>query len=366
MSKWNIVTLDEVCSKGNSSIAQKDIKNNNRLYEIYGAGGYIKNIDFYQQSKPYVAVVKDGAGVGRTMLLPEKTSVIGTMQYLIPNESVIAEYLYYAVTYMNLAKYFTGTTIPHIYFKDYQKEKIILPPIETQHKIATTLNKVTHTIDLCNQITEKLDLLVKSRFVEMFGGIHDSNLYPYQSIDTFTSVTSGGTPDRKNNDYWENGSIPWIKTTELHNNVIHEAEESITEKGLNESSAKLVPKGTILIAMYGQGKTRGMTALLGVEASTNQACACILPCDKLNQIYLWKYLILSYDKLRTLAKGGNQPNLNGNIIKKFPILVPPITLQNQFSDFIEQTEKSKLAVKKVLEKAETLKKSLMQEYFSGQ
>lgn len=235
--------------------------------------------------------------------------------------------------------------------------------VEIQHQITENLDKVTYLIDLCNALLEKLDLLVKAQFVEMFGGIHDSNLYPYQSIDSFTNVTSGGTPDRKNNDYWENGSIPWIKTTELHNNVILEVEENITEKGLNESSAKLVPKGTILIAMYGQGKTRGMTALLGVESSTNQACACILPCDKLNQIYLWKYLILSYDKLRNLAKGGNQPNLNGNIIKKFPVLVPPITLQNQFSNFVEQTDKSIMTVKQMLEKAEILKKTLMQKYF---
>ena len=82
------VTLGEVCTKGSSNIAQKDIESNNGIYGIYGASGYIKNVDFYQQDKPYVAVVKDGAGIGRTMLLPEKTSVIGTMQYLIPNNSI--------------------------------------------------------------------------------------------------------------------------------------------------------------------------------------------------------------------------------------------------------------------------------------
>ncbi|MDE6848432.1 MAG: restriction endonuclease subunit S, partial [Ruminococcus sp.] len=169
MSKWNIVKLGDVCSKGSSNIAQKDIENNNGLYGIYGAGGYIKNIDFYHQNKPYIAVIKDGAGIGRTMLLPEKTSVIGTMQYLIPNELVIAEYLYYAVTHMNLAKYFTGTTIPHIYFKDYQREKLILPPIEIQQKMVLNLNKVIYTINLCNQILDRLDLIVKARFVEMFG-----------------------------------------------------------------------------------------------------------------------------------------------------------------------------------------------------
>ncbi|XBX04231.1 restriction endonuclease subunit S [Enterocloster clostridioformis] len=89
------VALGDVCKKGSSNIAQKDIENSNGTYAIYGANGYIKDVNFYHQDKPYIAVVKDGAGIGRTMLLPEKTSVIGTLQYLIPNDSISVKYLYY-------------------------------------------------------------------------------------------------------------------------------------------------------------------------------------------------------------------------------------------------------------------------------
>ena len=159
------VTLGEVCTKGSSNIAQKDIEQNNGSYGIYGASGYIKDVDFYHQDKPYIAVVKDGAGIGRTMLLPEKTSVIGTMQYLIPSDMVCVEYLYYAVTYMNLAKYFSGATIPHIYFKDYQKEKLPLLTIDEQRKISDNLRKIDRLIELCSGILQKLDVLVKSRSV---------------------------------------------------------------------------------------------------------------------------------------------------------------------------------------------------------
>ena len=115
--------------------------------------------------------------------------------------------------------------------------------------------------------------------------------------------------------------------------------------------------------MYGQGKTRGMTGYLGVEACTNQACACILPSNNINQKFLWQYFVLSYNNLRDMAKGGNQPNLNGDIIKNYPVLYPPIELQKQFSDFVEQTDKTKLAIQKSIDKLETLKKSLMQQYF---
>ena len=112
-----MVYLKELCVKGSSSIAQKDLEGKEGLYPIYGASGFIKNVDFYQQENPYVAVVKDGAGVGRVMCLPGKSSVIGTMQYIIPNDGVNVSYLAYALENMNLAKYYTGATIPHIYFR---------------------------------------------------------------------------------------------------------------------------------------------------------------------------------------------------------------------------------------------------------
>lgn len=120
------VTLDEVCTKATSKYAQKDLVNMTGEYPVFGASGFIKNIGVYQQEKTYVAVVKDGAGIGRTMLLPGKSSVIGTMQYLLPKENIIPRFLYYAVKSMHLEKYYTGATIPHIYFKDYKKERLIV------------------------------------------------------------------------------------------------------------------------------------------------------------------------------------------------------------------------------------------------
>lgn len=246
------------------------------------------------------------------------------------------------------------------YVKDFEiKETSYSEQIE----ICELFDGITDLIDKRKRQLEKLDELVKSRFIEMFGGIHDSKMYPYKMVKELTEVISGGTPSRDVSEYWEEGTIPWVKTTELQNNVVTKVEEHITEKGLNNSSAKIVPVGTVLVAMYGQGKTRGMTAYLEIKACTNQACACILPSGKINQKFLWYFFILSYDNLRDLAKGGNQPNLNGNMIKTYPILYPPIELQNQFAAFVEQVDKSKLEVQKSLEKLELLKKALMKKYF---
>ena len=114
------VKLEDVCERGSSNIKQSDIIKMSGNYPIYGASGLAGKVNFYHQEQPYVAVVKDGAGIGRTTLNPAKSSVIGTMQYLIPKKNVLPEYLFYVVSYMHLEKYYTGATIPHIYFKDYK------------------------------------------------------------------------------------------------------------------------------------------------------------------------------------------------------------------------------------------------------
>ena len=232
-----------------------------------------------------------------------------------------------------------------------------------QDEIVNILDKCKFVIDSRKRELLELDNIIKARFVEMFGSIHESTGYPYLALKDLSDVISGGTPSRGKAEFWNNGTIPWVKTTELKNNVITDVDEYITEEGLVNSSAKLVPAGTILVAMYGQGKTRGMTAYLDIEASTNQACACILPSDKIDSMFMWKYFELSYDKLRSLAQGAGQPNLNGNMIKNFKVLVPPIEMQKSYVNFVNQVDKSKVKVQKALDETQKLFDSLIQQYF---
>ena len=163
------VKLEDVCERGTSSLMQKDIVDKNGKYPVYGASGRIGSMETYQQEHQTVAVVKDGAGIGRTMLLPEKSSVIGTMQYLIPKNCIESEYLYYVVKYMHLEKYFSGATIPHIYFRDYKTEEFNLHDKTEQREIVSTLKRIEAIISNRQEQLTKLDELVKARFVEMFG-----------------------------------------------------------------------------------------------------------------------------------------------------------------------------------------------------
>ena len=185
-------------------------------------------------------------------------------------------------------------------------------------------------------------------------------------------IVTGGTPSTTRKEYWENGNIPWVKTTELQNNELNMTEEFITQKGLDESSAKIVPKDTILLAMYGQGKTRGMTAYLNIEATTNQACACILPSDDKNiyQKYIWKFLIGNYNNIRNLAIGCNQPNLNSAMVKSIRIPLPSLEEQkcivahlDSLSEKVHQLEE---IYTKQLADCDELKQSFLQKAFAGE
>ena len=159
------VKLEDVCERGTSSLMQKDIVDKNGKYPVYGASGRIGSMETYQQEHQTVAVVKDGAGIGRTMLLPEKSSIIGTMQYLIPKNCIEPEYLYYAVKYMHLEKYFSGATIPHIYFRDYKTEEFNLHNKTEQQEIISTLKRVEAVISNRREQLAMLDELVKARVV---------------------------------------------------------------------------------------------------------------------------------------------------------------------------------------------------------
>jgi restriction endonuclease S subunit len=160
-------------------------------------------------------------------------------------------------------------------------------------------------------------------------------------IKEICHMGSGGTPSRKINAYYDDGDIPWVKTTEVRNEVIMNTGEKITRLGLKNSAAKLYPPGSLLIAMYGQGATRGRTAKLGIEAATNQACCVLYNVDPRVDIdYLWFFLINEYDELRKLASGNNQPNLNSEMIANYEIPLPPLEKQRQI---VEQVNALRLA-----------------------
>jgi restriction endonuclease S subunit len=163
---------------------------------------------------------------------------------------------------------------------------------------------------------------------------NNKNKYKTLKIKDFCKISSGGTPSRGIKEYFKNGTIPWVKTGELTNEILYITEENITEEALKNSSAKLYDAGSIVIAMY--GATIGKTAKLGIPASTNQACAVLFNIDnsKILTDYLWEYLQLQTENLKKLAYGSAQPNLNAGIISNYKIPIPPVEKQKEIFEKI--------------------------------
>jgi len=203
------------------------------------------------------------------------------------------------------------------------------------------------------------ETLPRLRFPEF----QDAPEWINDSLGTIFETTSGGTPSRSIKEYW-NGVIPWITTSLVNFRVITEAEEFISEEGLNNSSAKLFPKGTTLIAMYGQGKTRGQVALLGIEAATNQACAAILPRKEIDSHFVFLNLAGRYEELRELSNSGGQENLSQGLIKGMPFSYPlDAAEQRKITTCLSSLNELIAAQSDKLEALKTHKKGLMQQLF---
>jgi len=184
------------------------------------------------------------------------------------------------------------------------------------------------------------------------------------TIQEIANVSSGGTPSRKNDTYW-NGNIPWVTTAEVQFKVIKDTSEKITEKGLANSSAKLFPVDTILMAMYGQGKTRGQVAKLGIEASTNQACAAIVLHPDYEVDYYYQFLVSQYENIREMANSGGQENLSGGIVKSIQVPVPPLPEQKKIAQILSTWDKAITTTEQLLANSQQQKKALMQQLLTG-
>lgn len=339
----SFVLLKDVCDKGSSNIAQKDLDGHEGKYPIYGAAGLIKHVDFFVQSHEYIAVVKDGAGIGKAMKLPACSSVIGTMQYILPKKNVNISYLYYAICAMHLEKYFTGATIPHIYFKDYQNEKLRLPALQKQIEIARNLELIDNLIDIRHQQFDKLEKLVNSRFVEMFGDPVKNELnWPIRAVeDCCRYIYGGGTPSKKNKEYFT-GSIPWISSKDMKEFWITDSKDHITQEAIENSSAKLIPAySVIMVIRSGILKHTLPIAVNKVMITVNQDLKAFIPLDDVSPVFLGiLFKMLEKDILKNV-RAVTADNLEFNSFRKRLIICPPIDLQNQFADFVQQVNKSK-------------------------
>lgn len=256
-------------------------------------------------------------------------------------------FLYFALAYSKpiLESRATGSTFASVNKATLVDLDIPLPEMPEQVAIGSVLRLITEKIEQENVLITTAQDIKRVSMRDLFtrglrgepqketeiGLVPES--WELASIGAHHAVVSGGTPSRGNPAFWLGGTISWVKTTEVDYCVITETEEHITPLGLESSAAKMLPSGALLMAMYGQGVTRGKVAILGIEAACNQACAAITPRDEtVLPRYLYHFLTWRYDAIRSLAHGGQQQNLNLEIVRELPLTFPQS--QDEQSDIV--------------------------------
>ncbi|TPE43344.1 restriction endonuclease subunit S [Pontibacter mangrovi] len=320
--------------------------------------------DFTQGKEEHIAYVKDtkklnkcnkndiligryGASVGKIL-----TGLAGAYNVAIiktiPNEKLLSKrFLYYVLSGKNFQHFILniGARAAQAGFNknDLSLFKLHVPTsLVDQERIADVLERAQYLIKKREKSIDLIDEFLRMKFLEMFGDpVRNEKGWPQKPINKITKVGTGGTPSRKRELDYYNGLIPWAKTTEVDGSYIYDTQEKITELAIKDSNCKVYPENTVLLAMYGQGKTRGNVGILKISSATNQACAAILPSNNINQFFLFHALKNSYSHLRSLARGGNQENLNLNIVGRIQMIVPDQKLQYEFEQIGEKIDKLK-------------------------
>ena len=262
-----------------------------------------------------------------------------------------------------------------ISYKQFSDLMLPVPTPAEQQKIADCLSSLDELIAAQARKVDVLKTHKKGLMQQLFpreGETQPRLRFPefqnaeewvIDSIGNIFETTSGGTPSRTESAYW-NGDVPWVTTSLVDFGVITSAEEFITAQGLKSSSAKLFPEGTVLMAMYGQGKTRGKVALLGVKAATNQACAAILPRKDIDPYFVFLNLAGRYEEIREMSNSGGQENLSQGLIREIRFSFPPRDdEQRKVTVCLGSLDAQITAETQKLDTLKTHKKGLMQQLF---
>lgn len=268
-----------------------------------------------------------------------------------------------------------GGTRTRLYFSRLCEWRTLLPSPAEQQKVADCLGSLDELIAAQGRKVEALKTHKRGLMQRLFPRegetqprlrfpeFHEAADWATEPFGEVFDTTSGGTPSRSNSAYW-NGDIPWVTTTQVDFGVITAAEEFISQSGLKNSSAKVFPKGTVLIAMYGQGKTRGQVAMLGIDAATNQACAAVLPSKKVDPRFVFFNLSARYEELRRLSNSGGQENLSQGLIRELPFSYPEeVAEQQRIANCLSSIDALITAATQALDTLKTHKQGLMQKLF---
>lgn len=364
---WEYKKLGDICDKGSSNISLNKIKDNIGEYALFGASGYVKDIDFYHNETPYIGIVKDGSGCGRVNIYPAKSSLVGTMQYIYPKQNCDIKFLMYLLQSLDLSSLVTGAAIPHIYFKDYSKFSVPLPPLSTQQSIVSELDSLSQIIADCKETLKDYDALEQSIFYDMFGDpVKNDKGWEVKKLEDLcdkivdcphSTPIKSETPTR----------FPCIRTSELRNGEISwDSMQYVGEKEYENRIARLQPQTDDIV--FGREGSIGGAVILpeGYNFCLGQRTM-LLRANRtlIEPVFLHRVILSDWIKNQIMDKNvaSTVAHVNVKDVKAFLLPLPPLSLQQQFASKIEAIEQMKSETKKALQEAETLFQARMDYWF---
>ncbi|MCE3237798.1 MAG: restriction modification system specificity domain protein [Gammaproteobacteria bacterium] len=370
---WEMRTIGDVCESGSSNVSQNQLDDEVGDYPIFGASGLIKNVSFYHQEKPYLSIVKDGSGVGRVTRMDGYTSVIGTLQYILPKENVDLNYLYYNLISIDFKKYLAGTAIPHIYFKDYKNEPFLWMPLHEQQRIVVILDKVFAAIAKARSNIEK-NLHNAKEFLESYlQSVFEKKGRDWENKtlkEVCAKITDGTHQTPK---YYDHGIIflssKNVKSRKIDWNNI----KYIDEKQHLEMHKRVAPRmGDILLAKNG---TTGVAAMVDRDVIFDiyVSLAHIRVLEEVTPEFMLYFINspVAKKQFNRRLKGSGVPNLHLEEIREVVISFPKSKIDQRsivrkLSKISAEINKLEAIYKCKLENLEEIKKSILQKAFNGE
>lgn len=361
---WKGLKAEEYVDEGFAFLSTPNIKGLNIDFE---------NVNFINRQRfeesPEIIVregdvllAKDGSTLGTVNVvrrLPRPTTVNSSIAVITPNTNLNSIFLYYlfASSYIEQTIQCTkgGMGVPHLFQADLNKFYLPLPSGKEQNRIAEFLDQETAKIDGLVAEQQRLMELLKEKRQAVISHAVTKGLNPYARMKAsgiewlgdvpehwnvaalryFATFSTGSTPSREIERYW-NGGIPWVKTGEVNYATIKTTEETISEEGLASCAVSVEPPGTLLMALYGQGVTRGRVALLGIHATFNQACVAIRPDARIDAAFLRAFFIFAYSFIRQSGNETTQMNLSAEYVRGIRIPIPPLEEQKAIAAFLDK------------------------------
>lgn len=311
-------------------------------------------------------VISTHVGLGKICELMQDTAINQDLKGISFTDNSIDKY-FFTYWYRSIANFIIskgrGATVKGVTLDFMRGLNIPVPPLSVQEQIVGELDKINELIDDCRELLRTLDNLAQSIFYDSFGDpVTNPKGWEVKSIQGIAKTTAGGTPSKTHDEYYTGGDILWLRSGEVCRMNITDTELRITELGLLNSSAKLVPVNSVVVAMY--GATAAQVGIIRNEMALNQAICAILPNKYTDPIYLYFCLSSLKDCLIKVAHGAAQPNISQAIIKTTQISVPPLELQETFAKRIEAIEAIKATTQQQLAALQTLLDSRMDYWFN--